>query len=175
MPVPQIIIAWDQFGIKVEAPGPNGTRIKIEDVSFDQLPSSIQAALIEQKDRLDREPKPILAPSARDRIDPEVERRERIEREKVARQERFAAWLDTLTDAERERQIAIRDAKLQKARDAENERAKSIWYNTASRHGKQLADRVISDPKRRPRIARATNQNTKSKSGFVPLKLKIEI
>jgi hypothetical protein len=50
-PLAQIIIAFDGAKIRVESPGANGQRQKIEGISFADLPIEIRAALSDQLDR----------------------------------------------------------------------------------------------------------------------------
>ena len=150
----QVILAMDDAGRLIcEAPGSNGQRVKVEGLMLSDLPLVIQTELLTQRDRARAARQATtLAPTAQ-RPDPEVERHRRNEEAAKERLEAWNRYLDTLTDAERERQIALRDARLEKAKNQQLETAKSIWYTTAQRHGPKLANRAIAAG-RRPRVAK---------------------
>lgn len=164
VPQPQLILAWTAAGLVIEAPGAGGAaRAKIDGVSFDMLPAPMQAALLEQKDRIDSERARQNAIAARERASrptpparPIVEVERRLENERIAA-ERFAKWtayLESLPAPERERQIAKRDAAFARRQAQLDENAKQLYAYTAGKHSIDLANRVIPDPKRRPKAAR---------------------
>jgi hypothetical protein len=183
MPHPTLVISWDQFGLKVEAPTHNGAaRVKIEGISFSDLPPTMQAALIEQRDRIARQPAPTLAPSARESRDFETIRRERIEKEKKDREDRWNAALEKMTEKEREFALAQREENIRKAEEYRLLVAKRVWHNVASDHGTELANRVISDPTRRPgkRVIVVTKNgqheiNPRNQAAFELLDVEIKI
>ena len=80
-----------------------------------------------------------------------------VENERQAKQALFdqqaakrKIWLDSLPAANREVEERKIDAKLQKMADESNARAKGIYYYVVEHHTLRLAQRVISDPARRP-------------------------
>lgn len=149
---PQVIIRLDSAGnVQCEAPGLNGAaRTKIEGVRFENLDPAIQAALIAQRDRAQAPTQ--LAPKAAERLIPE-DRLELAKRAGEDRRKRHLAWIETLPreQADREREKLRKIAERQ--HEAEIARAHEIYQRTAQRHSVELANRVISDPKRRPRKA----------------------
>ncbi len=50
----QIVISYDESGLKIEAPGANGARRKVEGVSFDELPLFLRSELVDQLDSIKR-------------------------------------------------------------------------------------------------------------------------
>lgn len=161
----QVVISIDSLGNLIcEGPGLNGQRQKIEGFTFDDLPEAIQDELTYQRLRLACEPKPILAPSVKDRIDPEVERQR--QNEEAARQRRitYEKWFNNLTKQEQEIETAARQLREERNANRQKETAHSVWYTMAQRPGQgtAFANRIMSDSSRRPRVARKFDPQAKS-------------
>lgn len=160
---PQVIIRLTSAGnLQVEAPGFNGSaRTKVEGITLDALPPEIQSALIAQRDRLRAQPPAQLAPTAANARSPREDQLEAARRIGVERLKRHYAWIETLP---RERQELERE-KLRKIaelqRERETARAHKIYQYTAQHHSVALANRVIDNPKLRPRKARQNASATK--------------
>lgn len=160
MALAQIIITMNSAGVlRCEAPGKNGMRQKIDlpcDWSF------LNPVLVaELKSQLAAAKRTVQAPAAT-RVDPQIAREARIAQ---ARADHLREWTERFnagTDVEREIMLYRREQAQRKSQELEHARAKAIWEQTAADHGIALANRVITDPKRRPRIARVVNGNKPS-------------
>jgi hypothetical protein len=154
--------------------GLNGQRQKIEGFELTDLPDVLQDELQFQLIRLKSQAQAVLAASAKDRPDPEVERHRQNEEAARQRAEAYATWYASLTKQERELEDTAKQARFDKAKRQQEDRAHNIWYVIAGDHrrgGKDFANRVISDPKRRPRIAKKF-ANSKLPDGVEELNLK---
>lgn len=150
MPDPTIIIALTASGLVVEAPGANGMRAKIEGLTLDDLPFEIRASLIEQQDRLKAAPKPSPAPRV-DYVDPQIERERSAILAGQERRKRHMEWIETLGPDQRAYQLEKLADADRRIREQADDRARQIWLGLAKDHDIDLANRVISDPNRRPR------------------------
>lgn len=168
---PQVIIAWNQGAVLCEGPSANGSaRDKIEGISFDELPASIQASLIAQRDR---NRATIQAQAPKRPSAPTLSREERIEK---ARADHARAWqqkFDASTFEEQQLMLFKRHQAEEKRKAEELAHARQVWWGVHNNHGRELADRVITDPKRRPRAANAAAKKSspkpKSKSSVAPV------
>lgn len=158
MTTSQLILAWDGLTLKVEAPSSNGTRKKIENVSFDDLPETIQFELQTQlAANKAREQHTVEAPSASRDSWEETKRNQNKEIAK-AREAKHNSWLDSLdplvADWHRE--------KIRKKQEAqEQKRGELIWTRVATDHSVELANRVVTDPARRPKMIVVTKAGAK--------------
>lgn len=151
MPDPTIIIALTAAGLIVEAPGANGMRAKIEGLTLDDLPFEMRAALIEQRDRLRAAPKPTQAPKA-EYVDPQIERERRAQEAGQRRLAERRVWIDSLSEPQRAYEQEKLDKALTRAEEEHNARARAIYKNIINEHrDMDLANRVITDPNRRPK------------------------
>jgi len=183
VPVFQLILFLDIVGnIHAEAPGPNGTRRKI-DLPHDFLDRNpkLAAELMMQRDHYHAAKVP-TPPSKIERYDPQLEREARIQKAREDHDRQWQTYLNSLSPTDREIAIAKRDAKLARAREAELQRPKDVWFGVALNHGTGLANRVISDPSRRPRVAKSLeaklrkNTGTRGRKPFNPaLVMKLDI
>ena len=170
MPVPQIILFLDGGSIRCEAPGTNGARVKI-DLAHDFAVKNpeIMAALGEIADRNKAERDRIALAPKIERVDPEVERRLKNEKIAADKAAKWVAYLDTLSPAERERQIALKVQRDEREVERRLENAKSVWWTMAGRKNQGIAFANEMIPVgRRPRRKIAQNTERKTTSTKTP-------
>lgn len=151
----QVILFMDvRGGFHAEGPGKNGQRAKIDlPPDFGQRNPELLIELTHQRDH-DRPQ--ALSPSAGD-----LSRRRDAEKA-LRKAEQAAALIETqrkhwesLTEAQQNEILAKREIAAEKRRERELETAHSVWNRTATRMGQgiDLANRIIDDPRRRPKSA----------------------
>lgn len=154
-PSAQIILAWDGFNLIVEAASTNGAaRDKVEGISLTDLPGELQFALIDQLAKIKKARDEIRATEQRlkiERADPQIERERQAQEAGRERLKKRQEWIDTLPEPKRTYEQEKFDKALARAEEEHAARARSLWLGIARDHDIALANRVIDDPKRRPR------------------------
>jgi hypothetical protein len=153
MPVPQIILFLDTQGVAhAESVGKNGSRLKINLPSdFLSQNSELHAEFIRQQDEIRAHEASLQkAASARDSRPIIEDGAALAKRVRDAKEARFTAWIDSLPADEATRQLIKREEIQRKRREEADAQARTIWHRVARDHSIELADRVISDPARRP-------------------------
>jgi len=150
----QVVLSWNGSTLQIEGTALNGARRKIEGVSFTDLPFELRAELI--ADLASRKAHTREAPKA-DRIDPQVARDARIAAARAAHDRDYIERYNNATPAER----AIMDERREKAQSRARQQSSDLWHSVATNHDVQLANKVITDPKKRPqrRIIRDYSAN----------------
>lgn len=147
----QLVVFLDKSGnFHAELPGLNGARVKVHlGEDFRQRNPEITCALLDAQSALDLRSERIAEElAAKHNLKSQGEKLAELAREREAR---FDTWIETLPKDRRESEIRKRNERLKKAAETADATARDIYYYTASRHDVDLADRIISDAKRRPR------------------------
>lgn len=142
MPVPQLTIFLTPSGdFRAELPAQNGARQGLPlPKDFATKNPEIAAALRAQAARIQEHDDRLSAASAAAR--------------KREQEQRDLDWYENLTRAERDRIRASADHARSRLEQVELDRAKRVWAYTATHHSIDLANRVIEDPKRRPKASK---------------------
>jgi len=154
MTVPQIILFLDTNGQPhAESVGRNGSRVKVE-LSSDFLSQNpeLHSEFLRQQDEIKAQGEELkrasdLAKSRRPLVEDSAALARKVY---LAKEARWTSWIDSLPLDEQLRQLAKREEIQIKRREEADAQARTIWFKVAQDHSIELADRVISDPTRRP-------------------------
>lgn len=153
----QLVLYMDFTGaLRAEAPGPNGARRKIDLApnfakKNPDLITLLREDLEQQRAQADHIARlAAQQPASLDAIENlRTKRLNAMDRESV---DRWTLWMRASVDEDK-RQAEI-ERRVAKAKAEDDERGRRIWSAVAARHGIQLANRVVDNPNRRPRVAK---------------------
>lgn len=154
--ISQLIIFMDSTGaLRAEMPGANGARRKVAISGFFEKRNPELMALLKEDQEQHKAQVHQLSELrsrniqfARENAEAELARRNNDLLEKAKKRRN---WLDSLPASQRALEEKKIDEKLQHAADVSNARARGLYHYIVDNHTLQLAERVIDDPKRRPR------------------------